>query len=1259
MVNRRQFLTSATLLPAALGAQQEGPPGPAVEDPVEKITPGEKPTVAVCHVGFRPRVGRKTLVVRAAAGAPAKELMTGVGARNPMPFLPGGASMLRHGIVIACLLACATLLQGQTSTGTIQGQVRDASGAVVPDARVTITNLRTGVLNELRTNGEGRYVMPFLLPGDYAIAVEKPGFQRFSRSGIKLDVGQNESVDVTLAVGDVATTVQVEGTPPPLATNSSTLATVIENKRIADLPLNGRNPFDLAALSPGVIPMAPGGLGAGMSPTPSISGGRDANSEISIDGTSIVLPENNVSITTMAFTPSVDAIQEFSVMTNTLSAEYGRSGGGVINVATKQGANQLHGSAFEFFRNSELDANDFFSNRAGIPRHAFQRNQFGGTIGGPVEVPGVYRGRNRTFFFFDEQSTRQRSFSQFTNTMPLDAWRNGDFSGLRNSAGAPLLIYDPLTTRPDGQGGYTRDPFPGNQIPSARIDPVVRKTEAYFPEPNTTPINPFTQVNNYIMVGKSPTNDDRFDVRLDHNISDRWRIFGRFSHQFNKVTPVNFFNNVATPSGNGPESFSFYSASLDQTYTLNPTTILNLRYGFGRFFDVRRPFSAGFDMTTLGFPQAVRDQAATELLAFPRFDINGISSIGASGFTNVRIVPNSHILHGDLTRVLSRHTLKLGVEYRKLLENFLQDAAPDGTYSFNQQWTQRDPVTPSSTAGFGFASFLLGIPSSGSISHEPATATASSYWAAYIQDDFHATSNLTLNLGLRYEVDVPRTERYNRLSYFNLNEPSPIAGRVPGFPNLVGAMHFVTPGHRQQTPTDWNNFGPRFGFAYKIGSKTVARGGYGIMYAPSVMQAAGYTGTMGTEGITSSTNFITSLDGRIPINFVSNPFPNGFNLPLGATPGPTSGPSTDLGLGAGSSWFIDYRNALIQQWNFNVQRDLFSNTVIELGYVASKGNHLVDGEGGMAYNQLPSSFFSLGNSLNNLVPNPFYGIIVNPTSVLSQPTVTLAQLLRPYPQYTSLSPSRKPQANSLYHSFTLRAEKRYSQGLGFLLSYTFGKLIDDASSTVTFLGPSGNKQDFYNRKAERAVSTQDVSSRLVISTVYDLPLGRGRKFMNNAGEPWQFIFGGWQTNGILTFQTGTPVILTQTQNNTALGSPGQRPNNNGQSAHVSGGSKDSRLKQWFNTSVFSFAPPFTFGNVGRTLPDVRNPGQRNADLSLFKNFRFREDRFTLQFRAEAFNAINTAQFGPPGAQVGSSNLGVISSSGVSARQMQLALKLLF
>ncbi|MBL8210849.1 MAG: TonB-dependent receptor, partial [Bryobacterales bacterium] len=1034
-----------------------------------------------------------------------------------------------------------------------------------------------------------------------------------------------------------------------LSVSNATMSTVIGNKAIQDLPLNGRNPFALATLTPGVVP-SPGS-------TPWISGGRNASSEITIDGTSVILPENNVGINTLAYTPPVDSVEEFSVVTNSLAAEYGRTGGGVINVATRSGTNQLHFSLYDYLRNSKLDANNFFSNRSGARLGAFQRNQFGGTVGGPVRIPGLYNGTDKTFFFFSEQSTRTRSQSVFNTTVPLPEWLQGDFSNLRTAAGQPITIYDPLTGSLSGSN-WIRSAFPGNRIPANRIDPVAARLRTFYPTPNTAPVNVNTQANNYTVSSKGKSGDDRFDAKLDHNFSSKFRMYGRGSYSRAVNNPVNFFGNVATPSGDGDSSTDSYNVTLNGVYNFNSSTLLNLNYGFGRFVNVRFPFSSGFDTTQIGFPAAVRNQAATQNLEFPRFDIAGVSSLGQNTFTTLRFIPFSHNLRGDFTKLWSNHTVKVGYEYRKMFLNFMQLGNPAGQFSFNQGFTQQNPVVASGTQGFGLASFLLGTPSGGSFSHDPIPASASSYVGFYAQDDWKVTRKLTFNLGLRWDADLPRTERYNRYSYFDLDAPSPIAGKVPGFANLRGAMRFTTPDNRTQVPTDMNNWGPRFGFAYRANEKTVMRGAYALMYAGSMMQAAGSSGSAGMEGYRGSTPIISSLDGgRTPATYLANPIPNGFNLPLGAAEVPNGGAETNLGLGIGESHFNNWINPVIQQWNFTMQRELPGSMIVEAGYLGSKGNHLVDGEGSMTYNQLPASFGELGNALNDLVPNPFFGVITNTSSILSRPTVVRSQLLRPFPQYTSVNAFRKPQANSIYHSFTLRAEKRFSQGLGFLMSLTAGKLIDDASQTVTFLGQAGNKQDFYNRGAERSVSTQDISRRLVLSANYDLPFGKGRALLSGMNSVGQFLLGGWQANGILTLQTGTPVIVTQNVNNTNLGSAGQRPDNNGKSAELTGGSTQDRIARWFDTSVFTFAQPFRFGNTPRVLPDTRNPGTRTLDFSVFKNFPFKE-RWRLQFRAEAFNLTNTPNFAAPGAQLGNAAaFGVISGLAQSPRQVQMVLRL--
>ena len=620
---------------------------------------------------------------------------------------------------------------------------------------------------------------------------------------------------------------------------------------------------------------------------------------------------------------------------------------------------------------------------------------------------------------------------------------------------------------------------------------------------------------------------------------------------------------------------------------------------------------------------------------------------------------------------MGRHTLKMGGTWEKLFVNFTQLGSPDGQYSFGSSYTQQNASSGTSTTqGNGFATFLLGLPSNngGDLQFTYSTATASTYSGGYFQDDWKVTPKLSLNLGVRYDVDTPRTERYNRLSYFDINAPSPLQGMVqssavcPNCGNLKGAMMFVGASGsaygRHQTPTDLNNWAPRIGFAYNPFKNTVFRGAYGILYAPSMLQAAGTSGSSGTEGFTGSTALNTSFDnGSTFVASLSNPFPTGVVRPLGAANGPISGTLTDIGNGIGDSFFIDYVNPVVQQWNFNIQHQLKGNWVIQAGYLGSKGQHLPDGESSMTYNQLPASFLSLGSGLIANVPNPFYGIIKNPTSTYANPTVQARLLLDAYPQYSGVNAFRKPQANSNYQSFILSAEHRYNNGFVTLVSFTAGKLLDDASQVVTYIGQAGTKQDFYCRSCEKSVSAQDVPRRLVTSATYEVPVGRNRKYFGSMPKAADFVLGGWQMNGIMTFQKGIPIAISNGGNSANLGAPGIRPNDNGQNPQNSGPIAD-RLNNYFIQSVFSQAPNYTFGNLGRFVSNLRQPGTHNLDFSLFKGFKPVE-RVNIQLRAEAYNFTNSPTWAAPGNTVNNpSTFGIVTSRSGN-RTMQIAIKLLF
>ncbi len=595
--------------------------------------------------------------------------------------------------------------------------------------------------------------------------------------------------------------------------------------------------------------------------------------------------------------------------------------------------------------------------------------------------------------------------------------------------------------------------------------------------------------------------------------------------------------------------------------------------------------------------------------------------------------------------------------------NFFQGQFPAGNFAFNQAFTQGpDPTRATATGGNGMASFLIGSAATGAATHDSHVSTQSPYYGIFVQDDFKVTKNLTLNLGIRYELEIPRSERYNRLSVFNGEVASPLAARVPAFPNLRGGLEFVGVDRDKQFFTDRNNLGPRFGFAWRGPGDFVLRGGYAVFFSASSATAAGTLGGGGNAGFASRTVYTGSNDGGLtPADRLSNPFPRGFTLPAGSSRGLLSFVGSEFQTNNQYD-----RTPYVQQWNFNIQKELVAGLLLEIGYAGSKGTSLPSVFGSI--NQLPTETLRLGQSLLDAVPNPFAGVITDQTSTLRLPTVRRSQLLRPYPQFTTIALEKGSYGSSIYHSFQFRVDRRFRNGMSFLGAYTWSKLLDDISNSGTGLnGPFAYTQDWFNRRAEKSLAVFDVAHRLVLSGTYEIPVGNGKKFGGGMHRAANAIIGGWQMNGIATFASGLPVFLGNSVNTSnslgeliGAGAPvngTQRPNNNGTSAAKSGPVVD-RLNEYFTRSVFSQPAPFTHGNLSRTLPDVRSPISKNLDLSLFKNFDLTE-RFRLQVRAESFNFTNTPIFGGPGTSFGVPAFGIISAQANSPRQIQFGIRLAF
>jgi hypothetical protein len=1142
--------------------------------------------------------------------------------------------MFRHSrlsLVTGVFLLSALTAIGQTGSGTIRGVVSDSSGAVVAGADVTVTNEGTNVGEQTRTNDQGVYVVPFLAPGTYTVTAAKSGMQMLRQPGITLRVADDISIPLVLTIGATSTQITVEATTPLVSANNASLGQVIENRRIIELPLDGRDPISLAGLAPGVIPVPPNTNIHQGGAIPSINGAANFTSEVSVDGVPDTTPRNSSINSFLIYTPTVDAVAEFKVETNSLSAQYGRFNGGVINVVLKSGTNQIHGSVYEFLRNSVMDANNFFNNRSGLPLPALKRNQFGFTLGGPVVIPHLYNGHNKTFFFMDYEGYRESLASTSSFTVPTALQRQGNFSQTTTASGQLIQIFDPQSTT-SVNGVLTRTALPGNIIPATRLDPVALALAKYYPLPNNNSLT-----NNFLRSSAVLNTDDTGDARIDHQFSEKNHFFGRYSIQFPFTGSPNNYANIATPD-NPPLTQKRHAATLQDTYTLSPTLILEVNYGLVRQYGTRTAWSNGFDITSLGFAQNFA--AAQQVKAIP-----GITIAGESGLGNVNqnySTQFNHTVTGSLTKIAGKHTIRGGVDFRTYFINQLQNTLAEGGLSFANTYTQGpNAFQASAAAGNGFATFLLGIPG-GSIAIQPAVAVKSTYVAGYVQDDWKVTPKLTLNLGLRYDVSLPRTERYNRFSDFDPNAASPIANSVPGFPNLKGALTFGSPDFRQYANADLNNVAPRIGLAYQITPATVVRAGYGIFYGLSPTDAAGPSVGY-ADGFTGSTTINTSLDGATPIVKLSNPFPNGINLPASRT---NLNAYTDLGQSI-SSVNIGQATPYMQNWNVSVQRSLGSSILMQVAYAGNKGTRLPLGAA-INVNSLTTSQYLLGAVNNQLVPNPFYGIITDPTSILSQPTVTRGQLLKPYPQYINMNAIEATEGSSIYHSLEASVEKRFSKGFNLLVSFTGAKLIDNTTQAAT--GQTvASIQDPTNLRAERSIDPQDVSRRLVVSGVWELPIGRKRAFLGNMNRWAEGVIGGWQLNGIGSFSSGQPLVLT------SIGAA--RPNVVGTPKNISGAAQN-RLSEYFDISAFAVPAAFTYGNSSPTSPNLRAPGIANYDMSLFKSFAVTE-RIRAQLRFESFNIFNRVQFAAPGTQAGSTSFGIISAQQNTPRELQVAVKIIF
>jgi hypothetical protein len=1123
------------------------------------------------------------------------------------------ATFLRLALLasFAFLLPLAT---AQEFRGTITGTVTDQQGASIAGAEIEARSLETNTTQKTTTNASGLYVIPYLSGGRYSVSASAAGFKQDVRSSVELRLGDRMQIDFTMQVGGTSEKVTVTAETPLLSTSDATEGQVIDTKTINEMPLLGRNPVMLTLLSTGITWANPQPSGSerpwdnnGMENF-NMNGSQGLTNQFLLDG----IPNTNVENTgpaNLSLVLSPDATSEFKVQTNSYDAEYGRTGGGTVSITLKSGTNALHGAAYDYERNTIFNANIFQNNAGNIPRAPLHWHQPGIELDAPIVLPRLYDGRNKTFFMTNLEWARLVQPATNIDTVPTPAERGGDFSGLRQTNGSAINIYDPLTTQLVG-GQNVRTQFPGNLIPQARMSPVGLAIMGYIPPPNAPGTS--TSLNNFLQPTYSPLQYSQQVARIDHYVSPSERISLRGARNGDECPggPLGYLGTLAYGALYARKN---RGGGVDLTSTLSPTLVLVTRAGYEQHkWEWNNP-GYHFDLKSLGISPALVSQLPIQ--SFPAISMTSYTGFGPSrNIGNEYNVSGTYSFSEVLNKVFNKHSLKVGVNFWVMLNNQREPTSSFGTIAFTNAWTQQNALTSSASSGNAFAAMMLGYPNSGSVLNNQAMAYSSHYWAGFVQDDWRVSKRLTLNLGLRWDYESPITDRYNRLEAgFDPNAANPF--KVPNM-NLKGGLLFVDSSNRLPFQRDLNNWQPRLGLAYQATRRTVIRAGYGITYLPTF-------DLPGFSSFNTTTSLTASNDGNLtPAVTLTNPYPGGILQPTGSS----------LGLATLVGQSIAFGNRgrqipLVHQFSFGFQESLPWNAVADVSYVGSRTH---DMQVSRNLNALPVSNLALGNALNTQMPNPFAGLLPQAPS-LNGATVTQQQLLLPYPQFQTVTQNDLSIGYASFDSLQVKVEKRFSQSFHAILSYTWDKALQ-ANSYLN------NGQDPVNTLA-RTLSNFDESYRISLSGGYELPK------LANANRWLRGVLGGWQGNIIATWQAGRPVAEPDAY------PTGIDPSLGGKAA----------MTQWFNTCTLSTAnvrqscasadqpvawlvrPSFTQRTSSPYFPNIRYPRPMLMDASVFKTFAIRE-RLRLQFRLEAFNVTNTVWFGSPGTTVGSTSFGVITPS---------------
>ncbi|HEY2457366.1 MAG TPA: TonB-dependent receptor [Candidatus Acidoferrum sp.] len=1162
--------------------------------------------------------------------------------------------------LVLLLLGSAQLYgQSQAITSSLSGSILDPSGSSVANAKVTLTSPERGLARSATTDANGLYSFTLLPPSVYRLEVEAQGFKHYRQDEIALGAGQTADQTVILVVGALTENIEISSQAPLLNAENANISSDVSARQVAELPLNLRNVIGLATLSSSVSNAAEEQVvGA-----PGISGSADQDvsflnfggtffdtAEYLLDGTY----DTRLDWGGVIYVPSVDDVQEFKIQTNAFTSQYGWSSGNVINVVTKSGSNGFHGDAYEFYRNSNVDARYFFNNGK---QPDFHRNQFGGTFGGPIH-------KDKTFFFAYYEGLRQATPATFVGTMPTTAERSGDFSAL---LGAPTgqvdalgravmsgAIYNPFSTRQITNGavdpvtgliatqtGYIRDAFPGNIIPPGLMDTIAESiaTGKYWPTPTTNAL-----INNFTQAAAASAQSNEYSVRLDHNFSDNNRVNVRWSQKYESKINSPTYYGASNPGGPGVTApNNRYSINAGYTHVFNPTFDVSLNFGVNRHVEQSTTQSFGYKASTLGLPGFIDSIAPS----FPQIQPQSYAYLGAPVNLDNYVVPQTiWTSSADFTKIKGRHTLGFG--FMDVWARIDGGHYANTTLQFQTTSTAGpNPQLETTGTGNGFASFLLGVGSgTDQTGYNQFPATDKHLLGWYLQDSWKTTRKLTLNLGLRYEIQTAPTERHNAQQYFDFSAVNPISTAI-GF-NVPGQLVFNTNNDRGVYNTSYKNFAPRIGAAYQLRDKVVLRGGYGVFFVPN------YYGNGPNIGYSQATPWVTTLNGGLnPSSTLSgnstvglpSAFPNG-QVPV---TGNSLGGLTDVGFGLNPVTDPVRHSPYVQQWMAGVQYSFTSNDMLDISYVGNHGVHVLSQY--LEWNELPVSDLALGNQLNQMVPNPFYGHITSSGCGLDQPTVVEGQLLRKYPEYCSVTEAQPSVGGSTYNALQATYTHRWHSSLELNVSYTYSKFMDDVqgASGWAFPGSGSSVRNSYNLAAERSVDASDLTHSLVINYNYELPFGKGKQFGADWGRPMNAILGGWQWSGILTAHTGLPLSINPASNNSGGFGFNQRPN------IVPGVSlvpQNQSINNWINAAAFAQPDPFTFGDSSRFLSNLRAPKFVNWDMGLQKWWKFTETK-RFQFRFELFNAFNHPNFFEPDTNLGDSNFGTITAA-YPARSLQFA-----